>query len=389
MKKEIFNDTRVAFKMKNNFHLYNAIFLFNIITRKVLVKFFTNVTMLMLKINLPINWILKKTIYRHFCGGIDLFECNQIINKMYKMNVHSILDYSVEAQKDEILFEKSCEKKIEIINSVHGNNAIPFTVFKPTSIGRYELFKDLSNEKKLNDNEKHEWLKVVSRFHKICKHAMKMNIKILIDAEEFEVQKAIDDLSIEMMKKYNINNTYVYNTIQFYRWDRLDYLKNLFQKYSKSKFKLGFKLVRGAYMEKERLMAKKGNYESPICKTKIDTDKNFDLGVELMFKNLEKVEFFVATHNEKSNYKLIELMRKSGIKNSDKKIWFGQLYGMSDNITYNLGKAGYNVAKILPFGPVENLVPYLIRRAQENSSFEGQSSRELSLLRKELKRRSA
>ena len=389
MKKEIFENTRVAFKMKNNFHLYNAIFLFNIITRKVLVKFFTNITMLMLKINLPIKWILKKTIYRHFCGGIDLYECNEIINKMYKMNVHSILDYSVEAQKDEILFEKSCEKKIEIINSVYANNAIPFTVFKPTSIGRYELFKDLSKEKKLNDKEKHEWLKVVSRFHKICKHAMKMNIKILIDAEEFEVQKAIDDLSIEMMKKYNVKNTYVYNTIQFYRWDRLDYVKNIFQKYSKSKFKLGFKLVRGAYMEKERLMAKKGNYESPICKTKIDTDKNFDSGVELMFKNLEKVEFFVATHNEKSNYKLIELMRKNGIKNSDKKIWFGQLYGMSDNITYNLAKAGYNVAKILPFGPVENLVPYLIRRAQENSSFEGQSNRELSLLRKELKRRSA
>ena len=272
----------------------------------MLVKFFTNITILMLKINLPINWILKKTIYKHFCGGIDLFECNETINKMYEMNVHSILDYSVEAQKDEIIFEKSCEKKIEIINSVHENNAIPFAVFKPTSIGRYDLFKKISKENKLKDKEIYEWSKVVSRFHKICKHAMKMNMKILIDAEEFEVQKAIDDLSIEMMKKYNKQNTYVFNTIQFYRWDRLDYMKNLFQKYSKSKFKLGFKLVRGAYMEKERLMAKNRNYESPICKTKIDTDKNFDSGVELMFENLEKVDFFVATHNERSNYNLID-----------------------------------------------------------------------------------
>jgi proline dehydrogenase len=172
-----------------------------------------------------------------------------------------------------------------------------------------------------------------------------------------------------------------------YRWDRLVYLKELINKNSKSKFKLGFKLVRGAYMEKERLLAKKGNYKSPICSTKLDTDKNFDLAVEFMFDNIKKIDFFVATHNENSNYKVMELMNKNSLKNSTEKIWFGQLYGMSDNITFNLAKLGYNVAKILPFGPVENLVPYLIRRAQENSSFEGQSSRELNLLRKELKRR--
>ena len=383
----IFDDTQVAFKMKKNFHLYNAIFLFNIITRKLLVTVFTNLTLLMLKMKLPVKWILKRTIYKHFCGGVDLIECKEIISGMHSMNVHSILDYSVEGQKNELSFENSCKKKIDIINSVSKSDAIPFAVFKPSSIGRYDLFKLISSEKNLSIAEEEEWLRVVSRFHKICNHAMKMKIKILIDAEEFEVQKAIDDLAVQMMSKYNINNVIVYNTVQMYRWDRLGYLKELINKNSKSKFKLGFKLVRGAYMEKERLLAKKGNYKSPICSTKLDTDKNFDLAVEFMFDNIKNIDFFVATHNENSNYKVMELMNKNSLQNSSEKIWFGQLYGMSDNITFNLAKLGYNVAKILPFGPVENLVPYLIRRAQENSSFEGQSSRELNLLRKELKRR--
>ena len=387
MYNRIFDDTQVAFKMKKNFHLYNAIFLFNIITRKLLVTVFTNLTLLMLKMKLPVKWILKKTIYKHFCGGVDLIECQEIISGMYSMNVHSILDYSVEGQKNELSFENSCKKKIDIINSVSKSDAIPFAVFKPTSIGRYDLFKLISSEKNLSISEEEEWMRVVSRFHKICNHAMKMKIKILIDAEEFEVQKAIDDLAVQMMSKYNVNNVIVYNTVQMYRWDRLGYLKEIINKNLKSKFKLGFKLVRGAYMEKERLLAKKGNYKSPICSTKLDTDKNFDLAVELMFDNIKKIEFFVATHNENSNYKVVELMNKNSLQNSTEKIWFGQLYGMSDNITFNLAKLGYNVAKILPFGPIENLVPYLIRRAQENSSFEGQSSRELNLLRKELKRR--
>ena len=387
MHNRIFDDTQVAFKMKKNFHLYNAIFLFNIITRKLLVTVFTNLTLLMLKMKLPVKWILKRTIYKHFCGGVDLIECQEIISGMHSMNVHSILDYSVEGQKNELSFDNSCKKKIDIINSVSKSDAIPFAVFKPSSIGRYDLFKLISSEKNLSIDEEEEWLRVVSRFHKICNHAMKMKIKILIDAEEFEVQKAIDDLALQMMSKYNVNNVIVYNTVQMYRWDRLGYLKELINKNSKSKYKLGFKLVRGAYMEKERLLAKKGNYKSPICSTKSDTDKNFDLAVQFMFDNIKKIDFFVATHNENSNYKVMELMNKNSLQNSTEKIWFGQLYGMSDNITFNLAKLGYNVAKILPFGPVENLVPYLIRRAQENSSFEGQSSRELNLLRKELKRR--
>ena len=387
MKNNLFNDTESAFKLKKNFHLYNAVFLFNIITRKFLVSIFTNLTLLMLKLRLPIKWVLKNTIYKHFCGGINLSECNKIINNMYEFKVHSILDYSVEGLMNESSFNKSCNKKINIINSVSKNSAIPFAVFKPTSIGRYELFKSVSLGIELSKDQLDEWSRVVERFHKICEHAMKMKIKILIDAEEFEVQKAIDDLSVEMMKNYNKEKVIVYNTIQFYRWDRLAYLNKLFSIEIDRSFKFGFKLVRGAYMEKERDLAKINDYKSPICSTKNETDKNFDNGIDLMFSNIKNLSFFVATHNEKSNYKVIDLMKNNNLNNNTDKIWFGQLYGMSDNITFNLAKNGYNVAKILPFGPVENLVPYLIRRAQENSSFEGQSSRELSLLKKELIRR--
>ncbi len=387
MNKTLFDNTEVAFKIKKNFHLYNAIFLFNIITKKILVKILTNMTLIMLKFKLPIKWILKVTIYKHFCGGIDISECKKIISDMHKMNVYSILDYSVEGLSNETSFNKSCEKKIKIIDKVAENNAVPFAVFKPTSIGRYGLFKAVSDKKELLNDEKIEWSNVIKRFHKICNHALSNKTKILIDAEEYEVQKAIDDLALEMMKSYNKEYVTVYNTIQLYRWDRVDFLKKLFKDYTKSKFSFGFKLVRGAYMEKERLLAKKGNYKSPICSSKNETDLNFNKTIDLMFRHIKKVNFFIATHNEISNYKVIDLMKNNKIRNNSNKIWFGQLYGMSDNITFNLAKKGYNVAKILPFGPVENLVPYLIRRAQENSSFEGQSNRELSLLKKELLRR--
>jgi len=387
MNKTLFDNTEVAFKIKKNFHLYNAIFLFNIITKKILVGILTKVTLLMLKFKLPIKWILKGTIYKHFCGGVDISECKKIISDMHKMNVYSILDYSVEGLSNETSFNKSCEKKIKIIDKVAENNAVPFAVFKPTSIGRYGLFKAVSDKKKLLNDEKIEWSNVIKRFHKICYHALANKTKILIDAEEYEVQKAIDDLALEMMKSYNKEYVTVYNTIQLYRWDRVDFLEKLFKDYTKSKFSFGFKLVRGAYMEKERILARKGNYKSPICSSKNETDLNFNKAIDLMFRHIKKVNFFIATHNEISSYKVIDLMKNNKIRNNSNKIWFGQLYGMSDNITFNLAKKGYNVAKILPFGPVENLVPYLIRRAQENSSIEGQSSRELSLLKKELLRR--
>lgn len=388
MSKNIFNDTETAFKLKSKINLYNAKFLFVVITKKILVSILTKSTLYLIKFKIPIKWALKGTIYNHFCGGINYDECNKTIAEMKSLGVNSILDYSVEALEKEEDFQKAFKKKIEIINLTKSNDSIPFAVFKPTSLGRYELFKKVSSKIKLNTIEKEEWDRVKNRFENICEHAKKSNVKILIDAEEYEVQFAIDNLALEMMKKFNISSVIVYNTIQLYRWDRIPFIKSLIEKHKNSKFKFGFKLVRGAYMEKERVLALKEGYKSPICLTKIETDQNFDNCVDLMFDNLDKIDFFVASHNEKSNLKVIDKMNKFSLPNDDEKIWFGQLYGMGDNISYNLAKKGYNVAKILPFGPVENLMPYLIRRAQENSSIEGQSNRELDLINSELIRRS-
>ncbi len=388
MSKNIFNDTETAFKLKSKINLYNAKILFVVITKKILVSILTKSTLFLLKFKIPIKWALKGTIYNHFCGGINYDECNKTISEMKSLGVNSILDYSVEALEKEEDFQRAYNKKIEIIDLTKNNDSIPFAVFKPTSLGRYELFKKVSSKIKLNAIEKEEWGRVKNRFDNICGYAKNSNVKILIDAEEYEVQFAIDSLALEMMRKFNIVNVIVYNTIQLYRWDRIPFIKSLIEKYKNSKFKFGFKLVRGAYMEKERDLALKEGYKSPICQTKTETDQNFDNCIDLMFDNLDMIDFFVASHNENSNLKVIDKMNKFSLSNDNEKVWFGQLYGMGDNISYNLAKKGYNVAKILPFGPVENLMPYLIRRAQENSSIEGQSNRELDLINSELIRRS-
>ena len=388
MSKNIFNDTETAFKLKSKINLYNAKILFVVITKKILVSILTKSTLFLLKFKIPIKWALKGTIYNHFCGGINYDECNKTISEMKSLGVNSILDYSVEALEKEEDFQRAYNKKIEIIDLTKNNDSIPFAVFKPTSLGRYELFKKVSSKIKLNAIEKEEWGRVKNRFDNICGYAKNSNVKILIDAEEYEVQFAIDSLALEMMRKFNIINVIVYNTIQLYRWDRIPFIKSLIEKHKNSKFKFGFKLVRGAYMEKERDLALKEGYKSPICQTKTETDQNFDNCIDLMFDNLDMIDFFVASHNENSNLKVIDKMNKFSLSNDNEKVWFGQLYGMGDNISYNLAKKGYNVAKILPFGPVENLMPYLIRRAQENSSIEGQSNRELDLINSELIRRS-
>ena len=386
MSRSMFENTETAFKLKDNYSLYNAKLLFNVIAKKYLVNFLTTLTLFSLKYKLPIKWILKKTLYKHFCGGVDINECEVTIEGMKKMNVNSILDYSVEALETEQDFDKACKKKMEIVDLSFSNDSIPFAVFKPTSLGRYSLFKLVNANTKLSKEEELEWNRVIDRFNKICNYAHSKKVRLLIDAEEFEVQEAIDNLVYKMMKKYNRKSTIVYNTIQLYRWDRIPHMKKLLEDHDNS-FKFGFKLVRGAYMEKERIDALKNSYNSPICSDKNETDKNFNSGIDLMFNNINSVDFFIASHNEFSTIKTVELMKKHRIKEDDEKVWFGQLYGMGDNISFNLASKGYNVAKILPFGPVENLMPYLIRRAQENSSVEGQSSRELDLINNELFRR--
>ncbi len=387
MSKDIFNNTEIAYKLKSNLNLYNAKFLFLVITKKFIVSILTKMTLFLLHFNIPIEWILKRTIYSHFCGGTNLEECSKIINNMRKMGVYSILDFSIEALESENDFDLALKKKIKIINLTKDNDSIPFSVFKPTSFGRYDLFKKVSSNISLNNYEKQEWINVRKRFSKICEYAKESNIKILIDAEEYEVQKSIDDLALEMMKNFNTKSTIVYNTIQLYRFDRISYIESLLTKFKTPRFKFGFKLVRGAYLEKERELAILSGYKSPICASKKETDKNFNDCIKLVFKHKTRIDLFVASHNEESNLIVINNIKKYSLNNDDSGIWFGQLYGMGDNISYNLAKNGFNVAKILPFGPVKNLMPYLIRRAQENSSFEGQSNRELKLINRELFRR--
>ena len=382
---DLFQNTEVAYELKKTSQIRKSIFLFRLITKHFLVKVLSVITLFFLKIGLPIKWLLKATIYEQFCGGISINECSATIKKMKDKNVHSILDYSIESLKNEKDFENACEKKLTIIKLSKENN-LPFSVFKPTSLGSYELFKMKSSKETLNDNEKLNWLKIEKRFDKIFQYAKKHKIKVLVDAEEYEVQNAIDELVLKMMMKYNDGDeAVIYNTVQLYRRDRIEYLKKLIE--LRDGYRLGFKLVRGAYMEKERQMSIDLGYESPICKTKRETDNNFNEALKLLFNNISGLDVFVASHNEESNYLALDIMKKSLIKNNSNSIWFCQLFGMGDHITFNLSKKGYNVAKILPFGPVKNLIPYLIRRAQENTSVDGQTNRELNLLKKELSRR--
>ncbi len=381
----LFQNTEVAYDLKKTSQLRKSIFLFNLITKSFLVKVLSSVTLFFLKLGLPIKWILKATIYEQFCGGVSINECSGIIKRMKKKNVFSILDYSIESLETEKDFDNAFEKKLAIIKLSNENN-MPFSVFKPTSLGSYKLFKKISSKEILTNKEKSNWLNIEKRFDRIFRYAKKMKVKILVDAEEYEVQNAIDELALKMMKKYNTGNeAYIYNTVQLYRWDRIKYLKKLILE--RGDFRLGLKLVRGAYMEKERKLANDNEYQSPICKTKQATDNNFNKALGLLFNNINGLDIFVASHNEESNYLVLEMMRKYSIKNDSNNIWFCQLYGMGDNITFNLSQKGYNVAKILPFGPVKNLIPYLIRRAQENSSVGGQTNRELKYLKRELLRR--
>ena len=384
----IFSDTKEAFSLKSDFELNRAFFLFRIIGNSTFVKLTTSLTKFALKFHLPVTPIIKATVFDHFCGGVSEEDCIPVINKIFDKNVYSVLDFSTEGFDSEKEFDECLRKKISIIDFVKNRKEIPFAVFKPTCLGSTELFKKVSKFEKLNNSENDSWNRVIQRFDQVCSKAFKENIKILIDAEEIEVQNAIDDLAIKMMRKYNIKSPIVYNTVQMYRKDRLGYLNEMISNKLNNDVILGLKLVRGAYMEKERNLANSLNIDSPICDSKLETDKNFNSGLEFIFNNLNRTSFVCASHNEDSIFKVMEMMKLKGLKTNDHNIWFGQLYGMSDNISYNLASRNYNTFKILPFGSVKNLMPYLIRRAEENTSVQGQTGRELQLIIKEKRRRS-
>ena len=384
-----FSDTKEAFSLKSNFELNRAFFLFKIIGNTTFVKLSTVLTNFALKFHLPVTPIIKATVFDHFCGGVSEEDCVPVINKMFDKNVHSVLDFSTEGFDSEKEFDDCLRKKISIIEFAKNKKEIPFAVFKPTCLGSTDLFKKVSKFENLNDSENDSWNRVIQRFDQVCSKAFKENIKILIDAEEVEVQNAIDDLAIKMMRKYNLKTAIVYNTVQMYRKDRLTYLNEMISNQLNDGVIFGLKLVRGAYMEKERNLAVSMNIESPICDTKNETDKNFNSGLDFVFNNFERISFVCASHNEDSILKVMSMMESKNLKSNDSSIWFGQLYGMSDNISFNLASKNFNTFKILPFGSVRNLMPYLIRRAEENTSVQGQTGRELQLILKERKRRAS
>ena len=384
---KIFDNTHVAFSLKSDTELDRAYFLFKMIDSEPLVRIGTAVTNFALKAHLPVEGLIRASVFDHFCGGVSEEDCLPVMEKMFTRGVCSVLDYSVEGKEDEIEFDAAMKKTLKIIEFAKEKKAIPFAVFKPTGFGRFDLYKKIGKKNPLNFEEHAEWDRVVARFETVCKFAHEKDVALLIDGEESWMQDAADELVVQMMKKYNKEKAIVFNTLQMYRWDRLDYLKKLHEQAKAEGFYIGMKLVRGAYMEKENKRAEEKGYPSPICTSKQATDENYDEAVAYMLENIDKMAIFAGTHNELSSYKLMALMKENGIAPNDQRIWFGQLYGMSDNISYNLAANGYNVAKYLPFGPVRDVMPYLIRRAEENTSVAGQTSRELMLIKKERERR--
>ena len=384
----LLDNTKNGFTLKSNFELRKAYFLFKIISNKTLTNLGKTALEISLKLKLPILFIVKGTVFEQFCSGETLDESFETVKKLNNKNVKSYLHYSVEGLENEYSYDKSLEEVLSSIEFVAKKPILDFTVFKPTAIASTRILKKVSSNEPLDEKEKILFDKSLNRFDKICFAAYKRNVRVLIDAEESWIQNAIDDIVLNMMIKYNKEKAVVFNTSQMYRHDRLNYLKTLHNKSLKNNFFLGIKLVRGAYIEKENKRAKRNNYLSPICRSKELTDKNFNNGVSFILSNLDKFSLFSGTHNEESIYKIINIMKKSKINSDDPNIWFGQLYGMSDNITFNLASEGFNVIKYLPYGPIKEVIPYLIRRADENTSVKGQTSRELDLIRNELKRRS-
>ena len=383
----IFENTEVAFKLKSDSQLERAYFLFKMIAREPLVKIGSVVTKFALNANLPVEGLIRSTVFDHFCGGVNENDCMPVVDSLSKLGVKSVLDYSVEGKEGEEQFISTLNKVIELTAFSKIKNSMPFSVFKPTGLGRFELFKKVTEKIELSDKEVVEWSLVKKRFDLASNSASQANIKLLIDAEESWIQGAADGICTDLMAKYNQKKVVVFNTLQCYRWDRLDYLKEEHKKALANGYKLGYKIVRGAYLEKENERAEAKGYKSPICATKTATDTCFNEVLNYILNNLSEIELFIGTHNEESTYLALHQMKEKKIAKNDSRVWFGQLYGMSDHITFNLAKLGYGVAKYIPFGPVKDVMPYLIRRAEENTSVAGQTSRELSLIKKEKQRR--
>ena len=382
-----FDNTEISFSSQSDSDLRRSYWLFRLISNPSLVSVGKVLTKIALTIYFPIKWIIKPTIFKQFCGGETVEESRKKAEELGKFNIKSVLDYSAEGKESEVDFDKCTEECISIIQESAHNKNIGFLVFKPTGEGRMALLEKVSLGVVLTEVEKKEFDRVHERFNRICKSAHDAGVPVFVDAEETWIQRAVDVLVNEMMSLYNKERAIVFNTFQMYRKDRLEYLIDCFTLAQRQNYFLGAKLVRGAYMEKERARAVKMNYPSPINDAKEITDSHYDGALRFCMEHLDRISFCCASHNEKSSMVLLNLMKEKNLPNNHPHIFFSQLLGMSDHISYNLASAGYNVSKYVPYGPVRDVIPYLIRRAQENTSVKGQTGRELSLILKERERR--
>jgi proline dehydrogenase len=388
-----FDNTENAFSYKSTKELKESKFIFRTMSFQPLIDLGVRLTPLAIKLHLPIRRIVRRTIFKQFVGGETLEETAVKATMLTKYGVKVILDYGMEGKEDEASFEQATEQFIKTINYASTQPNIPFISVKITGLARFDLLKRLNEAPRLrsgihdNEAEEQEWERVRDRMYRICEAAEEKNVGVLIDAEESWVQDPIDRLTMEMMEEFNHEKAIVFNTIQLYRHDRLHFLNLSYRIAQEKDFILGVKLVRGAYMEKERSRAASKRLASPIQATKEETDKDFDAAIEFCINRIDKISSIVASHNEASNLYAVQLMEQKGLPHDHPHIHFSQLYGMSDNITFNLAKEGFSVSKYLPFGPLKDVIPYLMRRAEENTSVGGQTGREYSLIKKELMRR--
>jgi Proline dehydrogenase len=397
-----FDNTEYAFAYKSDKELKKARFLFSTMRKGWLVKLGLKLTPWIIKAKLPVNDLIRNTIFKQFVGGESLQETAKVANLLAGFGVKIILDYGVEGKDGEENFEAVTKEFIRVIEYAGSQPHFPYISVKLTSLIRFGLLEKLDAagdkanaiegkvaESVLNDLEKQEWNRVKERVFRICNAAEKNRVAVLIDAEETWIQDPVDALAMQMMEQFNKNGAVVYNTIQFYRHDRLQFLRDSYTQAQRKNFILALKLVRGAYMEKERRRAEEKDYPSPIQPDKTSTDNDYNAGIEFCIDHLDNLFVIVASHNEYSNLYTTQLLERHGYPPGHPHVHFSQLYGMSDNITFNLAKAGCSVSKYLPFGPLKDVIPYLMRRAQENSSISGQTGKELNFIKIELERRAA
>lgn len=395
-----FDNTEFAFAYKTTKELKKARFLFSSMGIDWLIKLGTRLTPWAIKAHLPVKGLIRNTIFKQFVGGETLQETSRIADKLSQYNVQVILDYGVEGKEGDENFDHAADEFIRVIQYAATQPNIPFMSIKLTGIARFSLLEKLDasadnksgfegriNVDGLTAEENEEWKRVVKRLIKICTAAQRNNVGVLVDAEESWIQDPVDALTMQMMEKYNTAKVVVYNTIQLYRHDRLQFLNASLEVAQNRNFLLGAKLVRGAYLEKERRRAEAMNYPSPIQQDKDSSDRDYNAALEFSIDNLDRLYVIVASHNEYSNLYATQILQQKGLPLNHSHVHFSQLLGMSDNITFNLAKAGCSVSKYLPFGPLGEVIPYLMRRAQENSSVRGQTGRELQLIKKELQRR--